>query len=152
MSCGPCCSPTPPVPKDFRHAPNPDAVQTAKPRPPRRRTFFNRTLHDVSLKAQYPSLLTFRDIITVLWVVYAVYHLSFAVRQTCWLLFSQPVGQACPSYGYGAGYSLVGCMWYAYRYQLVGAVYAWLAAVIPWAIVAVVTVFFGEEVIRRVRT
>lgn len=114
-------------------------------REPRRPTFFSRRLNHVSAVLQDPASMTLREFGILVFTLYALYRAFFAAGRTYDLLARQPVARICPRH------TAMQCL-RLYGWLGIGVGYDWAADVVPWAIVAVVLVFLGEEVLRATRT
>ncbi|KAK3988808.1 hypothetical protein QBC44DRAFT_381994 [Cladorrhinum sp. PSN332] len=115
-------------------------------RAPRRRTYFNQTIHEISVRFQYPDLISFREAVLAIVVLYATFKGVFAGMQVYDLLFVREVSSMC------RGLSAMGCVWVYFTRYLFGVVLNWGSEVVPWAMLAAVFTFFGEEVLRKMKT
>ncbi|KAK3321750.1 hypothetical protein B0H66DRAFT_180439 [Apodospora peruviana] len=114
----------------------------------RRPTFFNETLHFASYKVQNPDTWTFREIVFALWGIYAFVWRGYWTTSSVYsLLFREPMSRACYNH------SFVSCV-ATQMWRLVANILfmGWGSRVMPWALVAGLIVFFGEEVGRWRRT
>ena len=109
----------------------------------RRNAYFNRSLYRVSELIQRPAQITYREFCILVWAVYAFYMLFFSARDAWRLLAVANVHVVC-----GPGQSFLGCGQDMVRRMLYMS-YLYLAEVVPWAILCVVVVFAGEEVMRQ---
>ncbi|KAK4222811.1 hypothetical protein QBC38DRAFT_66716 [Podospora fimiseda] len=115
-------------------------------RAPRRPTYFNRTIHEISVRLQYPDLISFREVMLAIVVLYATFKAVFAGIKVYDLLFQREVSFMC------RGLSAMGCVWIYFTRYLFGILLNWGSDVVPWAIFAAVVTFFGEEVLRKIKT
>ncbi|KAK4211990.1 hypothetical protein QBC37DRAFT_202816 [Rhypophila decipiens] len=109
----------------------------------RRPTYHNPTLRSISYKAQNPSSITFRDVVILLFCVYAFGWQGYLTAQKIYALgFVYPVERVCSKLSVG------GCLW-ASTWMVVVDILGrgWAAAVVPWAFVAALGVFVGEELL-----
>lgn len=105
--------------------------------PPR---VFSPLLYRVSQLIQHPVLITFREVCLIALVIYALYEAYFAIGMGWYLLAVVNAGLLCNRR------TFVGCNWHMF-WQILGVVAGWLGLVLPWAVVCVVVVFVGENVI-----
>src|ERR1041384_6127757 len=66
-----------------------------KHRAPRRRAYFNDSLHEVSVKIQHPSLITFREFVGALLVLWTLYNLFVSTAKAKEILMDWDVGSYC---------------------------------------------------------
>ncbi|KAK4183246.1 hypothetical protein QBC35DRAFT_535862 [Podospora australis] len=111
---------------------------------PRRRTYFNDSLHEISVKIQHPSLITFTDFVYTLIVFWALYNFALAATKTKEILMDWDVGSYC--FGRGVSFAQCGRRYVGYLGHYV--FWKFLGEVVPWAVIGVVVAFLGEEVIR----
>ncbi|KAK0724607.1 hypothetical protein B0H67DRAFT_109190 [Lasiosphaeris hirsuta] len=110
----------------------------------RRPAFYNSVLYEISFKIQNPDLITFRDTVAAILAVYYGYRGFLAVCAVHKLLLRDPMHKVC------FGKSALGCLW-KLMWMLMYILGGWIGHVIPWVLLAVLVVFFGEEVIRYLR-
>ncbi|KAH8844522.1 hypothetical protein MCOR27_007455 [Pyricularia oryzae] len=111
----------------------------------RRPTYFNPTLHRVSVVAQNPTAISLRELGVLAVVLLALYKGFPVAASADRLLRLEPVASVCPRA------AAVPCAW-RYLQLLFGLLaYRWAGAVVPWALVAAVAVFFGEEALGMLR-
>ncbi|KAI6348468.1 hypothetical protein MCOR25_010792 [Pyricularia grisea] len=111
----------------------------------RRPTYFNPTLHRISVVAQNPTTISLREFGTLLVFLFALYKGFFVAASADRLLRLEPVVSVCPYH------AALPCVW-RYLQLLFGLfAYRWAGAVVPWACVAAVAVFFGEEALGMLR-
>ncbi|TLD33347.1 hypothetical protein PspLS_01518 [Pyricularia sp. CBS 133598] len=111
----------------------------------RRPTYFNPTLHRVSVVAQNPTTISLREFGILLVVLFALYKGFFVAASADRLLRLEPVVSVCPRD------AALPCVW-RYLQLLFGMfAYRWVGVVVPWAFVAAVAVFFGEEALGMLR-
>ena len=146
MSCaGGACNPSSnfPSPNDRIHGNGHD--MTNRPREGRRPTFFSRRIAHVSNRAvdiaQSPTSISLRETAIVLLVLYGLYRGYFATAQVYNLVAHQRVGVTMCFNS-----TLAMCLRETF-WRIFGVGFNWTTEVLPWACVAIVTVFFGEEVI-----
>ncbi|KAK4462664.1 hypothetical protein QBC42DRAFT_267376 [Cladorrhinum samala] len=132
-------------PHNIRQDPSYLRDASGRGRAPRRRTYFNQTLHEVSVRVQHPDLISFREAILALVVLYAAFKAVFAGINVYDLLFGREISPMCWNMSPG------GCAWVYVRWYLWAVLMGWGSEVIPWAICGVVVAFFGEEVLRKVK-
>ncbi|KAK4166970.1 hypothetical protein QBC43DRAFT_312715 [Cladorrhinum sp. PSN259] len=151
MSCGTgaCCPREggPGGPHNIR--PDPSFLQNdnlGRDRAPRRRTYFNQTVHEISVRLQYPDLISFREAVLAIVVLYTMYRGVFAGMKVYSILFERDISIMC------RGVSAMGCVWWVLTRYLFPVFIGWGSETVPWAILAAVFTFFGEEVLRKLKT
>jgi len=144
MSCCGGCTPAShfPSPRDRDH-PRGTAFNNQR-RQARRPTFFSNRLRHVSALAQNPSTITLREFAAVVFFLFALYRGFSAGARAHDLLARQDVGRVC------AGRTALRCL-QAHIFYLISIGFDWATEVVPWALVTVVLVFFGEEGIKMAR-
>jgi len=143
MSCGGCSAAS--------HFPNPGdrdhqrgtAFNTHR-REARRPTFFSNRLRYASALIQNPTTASFREFAAVLFLIFALYRGYFSGAEAHRLLARTDVALLC------SGNTALSCL-SRYIGLLVGIGWDWASEVVPWAFVAAVVVFFGEEGIRMIK-
>lgn len=142
----PCCTPQAnfPRPTDRHEAGRSFHVSAPNRNPQRRPTFFSRRVQRASYLMQNPTHITFREFVIVVLAIYAIYRCVEAGSQLRRLLTQLPVTDVC----YIRGQSGLSCL-YSYMWQVFSVLLGWGKVVVPWAFIAAVVVFFGEEAMSR---
>jgi hypothetical protein len=141
---GACCTPASHFPKPDDRDHRRGTAFNNNQREARRPTFFSNRLRHVSALVQNPTTITFREFVAVVFFLFALYRGFSAGARTHDLLSRQDVSRVCPSM------TALQCLWVHILY-LFGIGYDWAAEVVPWALIAAVLVFFGEEGIKMAK-
>ncbi|TLS21007.1 uncharacterized protein PpBr36_10802 [Pyricularia pennisetigena] len=150
MSCsGGGCGPQSLFPNPNQRGSSGAAYQVTGPRAAapvaRRPTYFNPTLHRISVIAQNPTAISPRELGVLSIVLLALYKGFFVAASADRLLRLEPVVAVCPLD------AALPCVWRYLRILFGLFAYRWLGDVLPWAFVAAVAVFFGEEALGMLR-
>lgn len=108
----------------------------------RRSAFFSGRLYRVSELIQHPKRITFREFCFLIWLMYALVRGFFCVRSILVLVGYTDVNRVC-----GTGQSFHDCSWIV-AWRNFDIVRIWLGEVVPWAILCVAVVFFGEVMMK----
>jgi len=141
---GACCTPASHFPKPGDRDPQRGTSFNNNRREARRPTFFSNRLRHASALVQNPSTISLREFVAVVFFLFALYRGFHAGARAHDLLSRQDVGLVC------RGATALRCLWVHILY-LFGIGFDWAAEVVPWGLVAVVLVFFGEEGIKMAR-
>lgn len=144
-SCGSCCGGQQSVFPDPRAQNRQGAGGTIRNGVVHRRaTFFNRSLHHMSLLIQQPGQMRFWEAVVVVFTVYALYRGFFSVQDLGGLLFRADMGMLC------RGQNAVMCA-FMLMLRMGFVIWAWAGKVVPWGFVAAVVAFVGEEVVATLK-
>ncbi|KAF3764308.1 hypothetical protein M406DRAFT_330653 [Cryphonectria parasitica EP155] len=95
-----------------------------------RRRFFSFELYRVSRMIQHPTQMTFREL------------LYFTGSQILDLMAGQQAQDVCYRM------SFAGCGWLL-LWKVLYLLGDWLGLVVPWGLICVVVIFFGEQILQR---
>ncbi|OAA55238.1 hypothetical protein SPI_08333 [Niveomyces insectorum RCEF 264] len=146
MSCGASCVPSANFPDpNNRFGGPPRALNSAsRDRQPRRQRFFSRRLQRVSDIAHEPTSIRFRELVLLVFVLFASYKGYFVADRIYEALARRDVGRVCN------GTTAMRCLQYHLwlcSWMWIG----WLGEIVPWGVVGVVGVFLGEELLLKTR-
>lgn len=139
---GVCCNPAANFPDPNRRAGSGgQPFNNSHNRQHGRSRFYSPRLHRASEILQNPMSISLREMATVLFAVFVLYHAYLAAGHMYDILALRDVGRVC------SGSSAMQCLrFHAWLCLLV--MFDWASTVLPWAFVGVVAVFFAEELLR----
>lgn len=118
------------------------SIQNGRLRAHRRSAYFSGHLYRISEVIQHPKRITFREVCSTPWLIYASIRAYFCVRSIFVLFGYVDVTRLC-----GNGQSFCWCCW-TMAWKTFDELLIWLGEVVPWAIFCVVLVFLGEVVLH----